>query len=143
MSKEGGILILGIMIIGFTYGISSSFTSQQQSLLSVVGTGCNSFLGTIGSALSSTIAYDCQQINTINAILNLVPFAYLIGGGLFLGGLLSLVKKSKKINNKPKPEEKKENEEKIEDDAIKTLKIRYAKGEITKDQFDTMKKELE
>jgi uncharacterized membrane protein len=42
-----------------------------------------------------------------------------------------------------KTEEKEEPEERQEDAALTTLKIRYAKGEITKAQYDKIKKDLE
>ena len=49
-----------------------------------------------------------------------------------------LVKILQKIKNY-----KEENEDKKETDPLKILKIRYAKGEITKEEFEQMKKDLE
>ena len=42
-----------------------------------------------------------------------------------------------------KTEEKEEPEERQEDAALTTLKVRYAKGEITKSQYDKIRKDLE
>jgi len=121
---RGGLLILGLLILLLTFGFSSSISAQQQSLLQIVGDACNSPLGTIGSAISATVAQDCQEVNTINLLLNLVPVAYILGGLLFL---LGLVVPGRKRSSK----------------ALKQLKLLYAKGEITKKQYEEMKKDLE
>jgi len=142
-----GLLILGLLILLLTFGFSSSISAQQQSLLQIVGGACNSPLGTIGSALSATVAQDCQKVNTINLLLNLVPIAYILGGLLFLLGLfIPGNKRSAKEAQQQtvhKDSERAKEEEVKEDEALKQLKIRYAKGEITKKQYEEMKKDLE
>lgn len=50
--------------------------------------------------------------------------------------------KKVKIENL-KIEAKKENNNKIDDDPLKVLKLRYAKGEITKIEYEQMKKDIE
>ena len=137
---RGGLLIFGIVIVVLAYAASSYFTAQQQALLSVVGSGCNSVLGTLGSALSATIANDCQKVNAINTILAIVPVAYLVGGIFFFLGLV--IPGSRPVQEIRQPVVKEETEQKTEEDAVKTLKLRYAKGEITKKQYDEMKKDL-
>jgi len=48
------------------------------------------------------------------------------------------------LQNKEEKEETKEKEmQKSEDEALKTLKLRYAKGEITKEEYEQMKKDIE
>jgi len=141
------LLILGLLISLLTFGFSSSISAQQQSLLQIVGGACNSPLGTIGSALSATVAQDCQKVNTINLLLNLVPIAYILGGLLFLLGLFMPGNKRSTKEAKQqivhKDSERVKEEEVKEDEALKQLKIRYAKGEITKKQYEEMKKDLE
>jgi len=144
---RGGLLILGLLILLLTFGFSSSISAQQQSLLQIVGGACNSPLGTIGSALSATVAQECQKINTINLLLNFVPVAYILGGLLFLLGLfIPGNKRSTKEAQQQtvhKDSERAKEEEVKEDEALKQLKLRYAKGEITKKQYEEMKKDLE
>jgi len=147
INMRGGLLILGLLILLLTFGFSSSISAQQQSLLQIVGGACNSPLGTIGSALSATVAQDCQKVNTINLLLNLVPIAYILGGLLFLLGLF--IPGNKRSTKEAQQQivhndsERAKEEEVKEDEALKQLKLRYAKGEITKKQYEEMKKDLE
>jgi uncharacterized membrane protein len=55
----------------------------------------------------------------------------IIGFTLLIGGFLT---KSKSIVGKI--------EKNIDDETVKALKLRYAKGELTKEQFEQMKKDL-
>jgi putative membrane protein len=66
----------------------------------------------------------------IGFILGFIFFILVVIGIIFL--IVWLVKRS----NHPGIENK------TESNAIEVLKARYAKGEITKDQFDNMKKDL-
>ena len=43
----------------------------------------------------------------------------------------------------PKEQEKDESVEKNKEDAIEVLKLRYVKGEITKEEYEQMKKDIE
>ena len=68
--------------------------------------------------------------NPLGAILSLVFWVLIIGGGVWLavwlvrGGTLSTPNVSGR------------------ESALDILKVRYAKGEITKEQFETMKRDL-
>ena len=55
----------------------------------------------------------------------------IVGLALFIAGA-SLPDRACKEDEKPKPD----------DDALKTLKSRYVKGEITKEEFEQMKKDI-
>ena len=142
---RAGFVIAGLIILLGTWFFSNAITAQQQSQLQLAGGACNSVFGTIGSALSSTVAQDCQQVNEANTLLALVPIAYLFGIIFFFIGLVARPKGQAQPtaqHTQEKAEEPKETKP-SEHEAIKTLKIRYAKGEITKKQFDQMKKDLE
>jgi len=141
INMRGGLLILGLMILLLTFGFNSSISAQQQSLLQIVGGVCNSPLGTIGSALSATTAQDCQKVSNINLLLSLVPVAYILGGLLFLLGLV--IPGNKRNSNKTQQQIMPEDSNKVEDETLRQLKLRYAKGEITKKRYEEMKKDLE
>lgn len=137
---RGGLVVFGIIILVLAYVSSSALSAQQQSQLQLAGGACNSVFGTIGSALSGTIAQDCQQVNTINTLLSLVPIAYIIGGIIFLVGLVSPGRHRERLQP---TNTAKETSVAKDDEPLKTLKMRYAKGEITKKEYNDMKKELE
>jgi len=136
------LLILGLMILLFTFGFSSSISAQQRGLLQIAGGACNSPLGTIGSALSATIAQDCQKISNINLLLSLVPVAYILGGLLFLLGLV-IPSHKRNLKNAQQQIMPEDSNKVKEDEALRQLKLRYAKGEITKKRYEEMKKDLE
>ena len=143
---RGGLVVLGLLFLIGSWLVSSVFTAQEQSQLQLAGGVCNSGLGSLGSSISSTVANDCQQINNINAILNLVPIGYLLGIVFLLVGLVSRAKTKTEPTHVPHNQDiaEESKETKVsENEPLKLLKIRYAKGDITKKQFDQMKKDLE
>ncbi|MDP8202275.1 MAG: SHOCT domain-containing protein [Candidatus Tenebribacter burtonii] len=54
-----------------------------------------------------------------------------------------IIKTVTEMDDKETTEKNIDNEQKPDDDAIKTLNIRYAKGEITEKEYEKMKKILE
>ncbi|MCL4383181.1 SHOCT domain-containing protein [Candidatus Marsarchaeota archaeon] len=139
---RAGLLIFGLIILILTFGFSSYITAQQQAQLQLAGGACNSVFGTVGSALSSTVAQDCQNVNTLNTLLALTPAGYILGGILFL---LGLVIPGRKHVEQREPQHSTPEKPAVTSDgeALKVLKMRYAKGEITKKQYQEMKGELE
>lgn len=133
---RGGLVVFGIIILVLAYIVGSMLTAQQQSQLQLAGGVCNSALGTIGSALSGRVAQDCQNVSTINTLLALVPVGYLLGGIMFLVGL-AVPGKHKEKNISQTVTSSSE-----EDESLKTLKMRYAKGEMTKKEYQEMKNDL-
>jgi hypothetical protein len=138
---RGGILVVGLIILILTFGFSSYFSAQEQAQLQLAGSGCNSGLGTIGSALSQTIAQDCQNINTINSLLALTPIGYILGGILFLLGLV--IPGKRREQKQPRHSDSERILDSKDNEALKVLKMRYAKGEISKKQYQEMKGELD
>jgi uncharacterized membrane protein len=121
---------------------------------------CQSFVGQVGRTFSQNIAEGCQ-IRSIIQIVSAVLFV--VGIGLAIGGAVAKGKKSRvelnpvkrmreeyergyeetrpraesKIDETKKPDEKEDN---IKNIGI--LKERLAKGEITKEEYDDLKKEF-
>ena len=62
-------------------------------------------------------------------------FFMLLFWGLVIWGIIALIQSASKNNNQCCGRSQ-------EDAALKVLRERYAKGEITKEQFDQMKKDL-
>ena len=139
---RAGLLIFGLIILGLTFGFSSYITAQQQAQLQLYGGVCNSVFGTAGSALSSTVAQDCQNVNTLNTLLAITPAGYILGGILFLLGLVIPGRKQVE-RREPRRSTPEESTGAGDGEALKVLKMRYAKGEITKKQYQEMKGELE
>lgn len=68
-----------------------------------------------------------------------------LGGGVVIVVIIVAIALYLVLRNKRPNRPNHQNEEKVnkDDDHIKTLKIRYAKGQITKKQYDDMKRDLE
>ncbi len=146
---RAGILVLGIIFLVGAFIFSHViFNAQQQSQSQIGGSLCNSGLGTIGSALSHTVATDCQNINLLNTLSALVPFAYLFGGILFILGLVipgSKKAETRKRNRNEENDDERPTKKGAEghEEAMKILKKRYVSGEISAKKYREMKVELE
>ena len=117
-----GILFLFLAIIGYIFPIDDGYSIPQ-----VVGL-CSSGMGQIGQAFSGDIVKGCSDFNSL-----------LIG--LYGSGVIGIVLL---IVGAVIPEKKEDiHEREVEDDALDILEKRYAKGEVTKEEFDKMKKDLE
>ena len=78
--------------------------------------------------MSAQVVLACSQHNNLQI-------------GIYVVGILGLLMIISGAVIPQKKEEHYENE--VEDNAIDILEKRYAKGEITKEEFDKMKKDLE
>ena len=117
-----GIIFLGLAIIGYIFPIDDGYSIPQ-----VVGL-CNSGMGQVGQAFSGEIVKGCSEFN---GLLMGVYGSGVIGIVLLIVGAVIPEKKEK------------DNEREVEDGAIDILEKRFAKGEITKEEFDKMRKDLE
>jgi len=119
-----GILFLFLAIIGYIFPIAG----EEGYSIPQVAALCNSGMGQLGQAFSGDFVKACSDYN------GLLMGVY--GSGV-LGVILMIV-------GAVRTGKKKEDYEKdLADDAIDILEKRYAKGEITKEEFDKMKKDLE
>ena len=119
----GGIVLLILAIIGYILPIEEGYSIPDVIAL------CNSGMGQLGQAFSGDIVKACSEYNAM--LYGIYGFALL---GLILIVVGSVVSGGQKEVH---------HEIEVEDDAIDILEKRYAKGEITKEEFDKMKKDLE
>lgn len=136
-----GILAVGITLVVAVYIISSSFASQKQMVHQTIGAVCNSFFGTTGPATSPTMLSGCQ------GYLSSKMLFYAVGGVLALLGILLPGKSSESTTVESRAggmvwTEAGKVDKAIDKDALKALKLRYARGEITKEQYDQMREDL-
>ena len=117
-----GVFLLVIALIGYVIPIDEGYSIPQ-----VVGL-CNSGMGELGQAFSGEIVKGCSEFN---GLLMGVYGAGILGVVLMIVGAVRTGKK------------KEDYEKEVEDDAIDILEKRYAKGELSKEEFDKMKKDLE
>ncbi len=117
-----GILFLFLAIIGYILPIEEGYSIPDVVAL------CDSGMGQLGQAFSGDIVKACSRYNT-----------FLIG--IYGSGVLGLILI---VVGSVVPGKKEEDyEREVEDDAIDILEKRYAKGELSKEEFDKMKKDLE
>ena len=117
-----GIFFLIIAGVGFVYPVSDGYTIVQ------VDDICKSGLGQLGQLFSASGQQGCQQVK-------LMSYG-VYGSGLI--GIILLITGS--VSSRGQKEIHYERE--IPDDALDILEKRYAKGEISKEEFDEMKKDL-
>lgn len=141
---RGGILGIGIALIGLAVAgyiiplsVTLADTTTKLTIPQVVAI-CNSGLGQIGQLLPQVVMV-CSEYNN---------FMLGIYGGGIIGFILIIVGAMLPETNKEliydKNTGKTEYRSTEEDDrVIEILKERYAKGEISKEEFEKMKKDLE
>ena len=119
----GGIVLLVIAVIGYITPVAEGGTIPDLSAL------CNSGMGQLGQAFSGDVVKACSEYQMM--------LYGIYGSGLL--GIILLIVGAVVSGNKKESTYTRE----IEDDALDILEKRYAKGEITKKEFDEMKKDLE
>jgi len=117
-----GAFFLIISGLGFVYPISEGYTIVQADEL------CKSGLGQLGQLFSSSNQQACQQIK-------------LVSYGIFGSGLIGIILLI--AGSVASRSQKEVYYEKREEDALDILEKRYAKGEISKEEFEDMRKDLE
>jgi len=160
-----GLLVTGIILMIIS---AIGYFSIQQAL-----SDCGSFVGQLGRFFSQDISQQCQMaqlVQIVSAIIGVIGLGLTIAGAVAKGGeskrpkefyckYCGFVSESldgirahiqyqhEKSSIKLEKQDNKENlDQKIENDDLKNLGIlkeRLAKGEITKEEYDELKKEFE
>lgn len=143
-----GTLVTGIVLMIIA---AIGFFSMQQTI-----SDCGSFTGQLGRFFSSDISQQCQMAQIIqlgSVIFGIIGLGLVIGGAVAKGGEQKITrwknpqKYLKEEYNAGYEESRSSNKPTIEkDDNIKNLGIlkeRLAKGEISKEEYDELKKEFE
>jgi len=122
----GFLLIIGT-VAGYMIPMSVTLADTTVNLtIPKVVAFCDSAYGQIGQWLAQVVMV-CSEFNN-----------FLIGiYGAGIGGVILV------IVGAILPGEKKDDELEQDDTSLEILKERYAKGEISKEEFDNMKKDLE
>ena len=126
-----GCLFLVIAIIGYIFPFqdtSSPDPAATETIPQAVRV-CNSEMGQLAQSYSAEISKICSDYNVM--IMGVYGSGIL---GLVLIVVGAVVSRGQKEDH---------HEKEVEDDPIDILEKRYAKGEITKEEFDDMKKNLE
>jgi len=121
-----GVLFLFLAIIGYIFPINETTIGGIEIPITIpMAAGiCNSGVGQFGQVLSAEAVKTCSEYNMLisgiygSGILGIVL--------LIVGAIITEKSKGKKNPN-----------------SLELLKDRYAKGEITKDEFDKIKEDLE
>ena len=122
----GFLLIIGA-VAGYMIPISVTLADTTVNLtIPKVVAFCDSGFGQIGQMLAQVVMVCSEFKNFLMGI---------YGAGI--GGVILI------IVGAILPGEKKEDELEQDDTSLEILKERYAKGEISKEEFDNMKKDLE
>jgi len=120
-----GVLLILLGIVGYNFPLGNTAADPNTILTIPVAAGiCNSAMGQLGQAFSGEAVKTCSEWNNL---------LYGIYGAGVLGVILIIV--GAVVPSKSKEEE--------DSNSLDILKDRYAKGEITKEEFDKMKKDLE
>ncbi len=122
-----GLSLLALGVLGYYYPMSVTLAETTTNLtIPQVVAFCDSAYGQIGQMLAQVVMVCSEFKNFMMGI---------YGAGI--GGFIML------IVGAVIPEKKKEDEPEQSDTSLEILKERYAKGEISKEEFDNMKKDLE
>jgi len=125
----GGILLLIIAVIGYVIPVNDvdmAGNSVSTRIPNAVA-ACDSDMGQMAQAYRADVAQSCSMYT-------------LMVMGVYGSGILGIVL----IAVGAAKSGKKEDDQPLEDEtSMKILKERFAKGEITKEEFDKMKKDLE
>jgi len=122
-----GFLLIISAVAGYMIPISVTLADTTVNLtIPKVVAFCDSGFGQIGQMLAQVVMVCSEFKNFLMGI---------YGAGI--GGVILI------IVGAILPGEKKEDELEQDDTSLEILKERYAKGEISKEEFDNMKKDLE
>ena len=125
----GGVIMLIIAVLGYVFPITDTGYTIPQ-----INDICTSGLGQIGQLFSGDAQKVCRE------------YGYLTFGiyGFGLIGLILIIVGAAVSSSRKETEYIRTVEETEEDDSpIDLLKKRYAKGEISKEEFEKIKKDLE
>jgi len=125
----GGIVLFVIAALGYVYPIT-----DQGHTIPIINDLCNSGLGQLGKLFSGDVQQVCREYQYMTY--GIYAFG-LIGIILIIVGAAVSGEKKEYVYTR----QVEETEE--DDDALEILKKRYAKGEITKEEYEETKKSLE
>lgn len=84
---NAGLVFIGILLVGGMFFFSNVMIDNPEQI-ELAASACDTSAGEIGQALSGTIAENCNKAQTYSMILGLKPIVYIVGGLLFLIGLV-------------------------------------------------------
>ncbi len=126
MANGGSAIAFGvILIIVAFFGYITPITDNRLTIPEVMDL-CDSGMGQLGQTFSGDVQKICREFGYL---------MYGIYGSAIAGPILLIV-------GALIPGKKKEDEPEQADTSLEILKERYAKGEISKEEFENMKKDL-
>ena len=128
-----GLILLALGVLGYFVPISVTLADTTVNLtIPQVVAFCESGLGQFAQ-LSPQVVMACSQYNT---------FMFGIYGSVIIGIILMIIGAVKSDGAKEVETHREVEETEEEDNSMEILKKRYAKGEISKEEFEKMKKDL-
>jgi len=130
-AATAGIILFFLAILGYFYPYAANGMTIPQ-----VNDICSSGMGQLGQAFSGDLIQVCREYSMLNIG---IYGSGIIGMILLIVGAL-VPDSNKKLIFDPNTGKSKYREE--DDESLDILKKRYAKGEITKEEFEQMKQDL-